>query len=108
MEGRDDLEEECSSSESDYELQLEDLLSDSMSPGLRMQVDYDMPMLRDKHDAYKCLETTISAIVNGCNFGRLCLQYSKEPRTWLYNATTLTDSFLVSLHKNDIIKMIEA
>ena len=108
MEDRDDIEVDYTSSEEEYELNIEDLLADSMSPGLRLQVDYDMPMLRDKLNNQECLETTICAIVNGCNFGKLCLQFSKEPRTWLYNVVTLTDSFLVSLHKNDIIKMIEA
>lgn len=53
------------------------------------------------------METIISAIVNGCIFGKLCLHSSKEPRTWLYNTITLTDTFLVSLHKSDIYKMIE-
>ena len=53
------------------------------------------------------METIISAIVNGCIFGKLCLQSSKEPRTWLYNTVTLTDTFCVSLHKNDIYRMLE-
>ena len=95
------------STDSEYEFHIEDLLADSMSPGLRMRTDYDMPQLRDQTNNFECLETIISAIVNGCNFGKLCLHHSKEPRTWLYNAVTLTDSFVVSLHKNDIIKMIE-
>ena len=53
------------------------------------------------------MEIIISAIVNGCIFGKLCLQTSKDPRTWLYNTITLTDTFLVSLHKNDIYRMLE-
>ena len=78
-----------------------------MSPGLRMATDYDIPLTRDKFNNNECLETIISAIVNGCVFGKLCLAYAKEPRTWQYNSITLTDSFVVSFHKNDIFKMIE-
>lgn len=94
-------------SEDDYDFHIEDVLNDTMSPGLRLAKGYDMPLLRDKYNNHNCLETIVSAIVNGCIFGKLCLANSKEPRTWLYNVITLTDSFLVSLHKNDIIKMIE-
>jgi len=68
---------------------------------------FDIPMARDKYNNHDTLETIISVLVNGCIFGKLCLSNSKEPRTWLYNAITLTDSFVISLHKNDIIKMIE-
>ena len=36
MEGRDDIEVDYTSSEEEYELNIEDLLADSMSPGLRL------------------------------------------------------------------------
>ena len=68
---------------------------------------FDIPLNRDTYNNHATLETILSAIVNGCILGKLCLSNSKEPRTWLYNAITLTDSFVVSLHKNDILKMIE-
>ena len=73
VENRDDFDEESMSTDSEYEFHIEDLLADSMSPGLRMRTDYDMPQLRDQANNFECLENIISAIVNGCNFGRLCL-----------------------------------
>ena len=93
-------------SEEEYDFHIEDLINDE-SPGMRMAGGYDVPLLRDKYNNHEPVETIISAIVNGCLFGKLCLSSSKEPRTQLYNAITLTDSFVVSLHRNDIIKMIE-
>jgi len=53
------------------------------------------------------MEVVISAIVNGCIFGKLCLANSKEKRKWMYNTITLKDTFLVSLSKQDLHKMIE-
>ena len=89
------------------ELTLEDLVQPT-SPGLREnEGSYDFPLMRDKHNNYECLETVISAIVNGCAFGKLCLQNSKEPRTWMYNMIALTDTFVVAINKNDIYKMVD-
>lgn len=101
------MDQGMTSSEEDQDFRIEDVLNDTMSPGLKMAKGYDMPLLRDKYRNFACLETIMSAIVNGCAFGKLCLVHSKEPRTWLYSAVTLTDSFLVSMHKNDIFKMLE-
>ena len=53
------------------------------------------------------MEVILAALVGGCNFGKLCLTPTKEPRKWLYSTIAITDTFLVSLHKNDIIKMVE-
>ena len=69
----DAFDEESMSNDSDYEFHIEDLLKDGMSPGLRMTTNFDMPLMRDKTNNFECLETIISAMVNGCNFGRLCL-----------------------------------
>ena len=102
--------EESSFDEDDEEreLTIEDVLRSTDSPGFQMkQGGYDLPLIRDKQNNHTCMEIIVSAIVNGCIFGKLCLQSSKEPRTWLYNTITLTDTFMVSLHKNDIYRMLE-
>ena len=75
MGSRADFSEETSSMEEDYDFHIEDLLTESMSPGVRMAGGYDMPLTRDKYDNFKDLETIISALVNGCNFGKLCLYH---------------------------------
>ena len=48
LEDRDAFDEESMTSDEDEEFHIEDFLTDSMSPGLRMKTDYDMPQLRDK------------------------------------------------------------
>ena len=49
----------------------------------------------------------LGALVDGCIFGKLCLYPSKEARKCFYSAIAVTDCFLVSLHKNDIYRMVE-
>ena len=53
------------------------------------------------------METVIQAIVSGCVFGKLCLYPSKDQRKWLYNAITLTDTFVVRIHRQDVFKMVD-
>ena len=89
------------------ELTADEVLNSATSPGLLAADGFDIQLLRDKQDDFALLETVISAVVNGCVFGKLCLSNSKEPRTWLYNAIALTDTFIVSLNKNDVFKMVE-
>ena len=66
-----------------------------------------MPLIRDKAEGHASLETIVSAIVNGCVFGKLCLYPSKDQRKWLYNAITLTDTFVVRIHRQDVLKMVD-
>lgn len=89
------------------DLKIEDLINNAESPGIHAANGFDVPMQRDTQGDYACLESVISAIVSGCIFGKLCLQPSKEVRTCLYNTIALTDTFLISLNKNEIFKMIE-
>jgi len=42
----------------------------------------DIAIARDKTNDYKALEVILPCLVNGCNFGKLCLYASKEPRKW--------------------------
>ena len=90
-------------------MQFEDLIYKAESPGLRTAAKYDFPIARDKTNNYDRLEAVMCALINGCNFGKLCLvpTSTKEPRKWLYNAIAITDSFLVSFNKKDIFKMVE-
>ena len=53
------------------------------------------------------METIISAIASGCIFGKLCLQPCKEPRKWLYSSISIDETIIVSLHKTEILRMIE-
>ena len=76
------------------------------SPGLKA-ANYDVPLIRDKGEGHPSLETIVSAIVNGCVFGKLCLYPSKDQRKWLYNAITLTDTFVVRIHRQDVFKMVD-
>jgi len=44
-----------------------------MSPGLYASNGFDIPLYRDKARNFAQIETVISAILNGCIFGKLCL-----------------------------------
>ena len=79
----------------------------SDSPGTRGAQMFDLPLIRDKDNNYEPLETVMCALISGCYFGRQCLTQSKDPRKWIYNTIAITDTFMVSLHKNDILKMVE-
>ena len=48
MEDRDVFDEDSMTTDSDYEFHIEDLLNNSMSPGLRTGTNFDMPLMRDK------------------------------------------------------------
>ena len=37
----------------------------------------------------------------------MCFTYSKDPRKWSYSAITIADSFIISLHREDILKVID-
>ena len=89
------------------DLTISDLIQRGESPGIKAANGFDVPLLRDKADNFECLETVISAIINGCIFGKLVQNCSKEPRSWLYSAISLTDCFLISLNKNEISNMVE-
>jgi len=67
----------------------------------------DVPLIRDKHNNLASMEKIVTVLTNGCIFGKLCISNSDAKRTWLYNGVVLQDSFIVSLHKSDILKMIE-
>ena len=106
--GNDSWDEDSEFEDEDRQrsLNVEDLLQNSQSPGLFAASGFDVPILREKQN-FGVMETIITAIVNGCIFGKLCLTGSKEPRTWLYSTVALTDTFLVSFNKNDVFKMVE-
>ena len=89
------------------ELNVDDAINNNVSPGLYAAQGFDIPLYRDKQNDFESLETIISAIVAGCCFGKLCLQPAKDGRFWMYNTIALTDTFLVSMNKNDIFKMVE-
>ena len=102
------MDEESSFREDDdNELTIESLINDTTSPGIRAIANYDVPLIRDKGEGHESLETIVSAIVNGCIFGKLCLFPSKDQRKWLYNAVTLTDCFVVRIHSQDVFKMVD-
>lgn len=89
-------------------LRIEDLVyNNSVSPGLGAPYGYELPLYREKASGFKDMETVVTVIVSGCIFGKMNLQTSTEPRRWMYNAISLTDAFIVSLSKNDILKMLE-
>ena len=69
------MDEESSFREDDdNELTIESLINETTgSPGLRAAANYDVPLIRDKGEGHESLETIVSAIVNGCIFGKLCL-----------------------------------
>lgn len=92
---------------SDKSTRFEDLVSEITSPGLCKNKNIDCVIACDKRDNYKDLEVIQAVLVGGCAFGKLCLHASKEPRKTLYSAITLTDSFAISFHKNDLLRMIE-
>ncbi len=100
-------ESDSVSSREERDLTIDDMLTSSVSPGIKAARGFDVPLLRDKTNNYECLETVISAIINGCVFGKLVQTQSKESGTWLYSTVALTDCFLLSLGKNEISYMVE-
>ena len=92
--------------EEENEPTVDSLFDAARSPGLKA-ANYDVPLIRDKGEGHPSLETIVSAIVNGCVFGKLCLYPSKDQRKWLYNAVTLTDTFVVRIHRQDVFKMVD-
>ena len=89
------------------DLTIDEMLNNTDSPGLRLAQGQDVPLYRDKQENYECLETIISAIINGCVFGKLVQTQSKEARSWMYSAVAMTDCFVMSLAKNEISMMVE-
>mmetsp|Transcript_22414 Transcript_22414/g.29993 ORF Transcript_22414/g.29993 Transcript_22414/m.29993 type:complete len:99 (+) Transcript_22414:1311-1607(+) len=89
------------------ELNIEDMLGNSVPPGLYAAGGFDVPLYRDKQDEFAHLEDIIIPIANGCAFGKLCLQPAKDGRCWMYSTVALTDTFLISMNKSDIFKMVE-
>ena len=75
---------------------------------MNMRANFDIPLLRHKQsDNHESLEIIISALVNGCVLGKMCLQNSMEKRKWMYNTIALTDSFIMSIGKEDIFRAID-
>ena len=75
---------------------------------MNMRANFDIPLRRHKNsDNHESLEIIISALVNGCVLGKMCLQNSMEKRKWMYNTIALTDSFIISIGKEDIFRAID-
>ena len=53
-----------------------------------------------------CLQF-VDLFVNGCIFGKMCILSEKGNRKWMYNTISLTDTFMVSINKNDVHKMVD-
>ena len=66
-----------------------------------------MPLYRDKQNKFAAMETLFGSIINGCAMGQMCFSYSKDPRTWAYSSITIADSYIISLHRDDILKVID-
>ena len=67
----------------------------------------DISIACDKKEKYRDLETIFAALVSGCIFGKVCLQPTKEIRRTMYSPIALTDTYLLSFHKNDILRMVD-
>ena len=68
---------------------------------------FDVPLYRDKLKKFAPMETLFGSIITGCAMGQMCFSYSKDPRKWSYSAITIADSFIISLHREDILKVID-
>ena len=104
-----DKESDDESSQEDLERvpTVDDILLAPESPTMASMVDYDYPVIRDLHNHFQPMEIVMSAIINGCIFGKMCILSEKGNRKWMYNTISLTDTFMVSINKNDVHKMVD-
>lgn len=65
-----------------------------------------IPLWRDKQD-YNVLENMFGSIEGGCAMGQICCEDFKNTKKRFYGAVTIQDSFILTLNRDYISKVVD-